>query len=282
MKKTTNLTILLLLSFCLITTLQAQEPGAIIEQGSPHEENINLAIEGGYLKIGDLEEIHLSIDKNSIQTLGKDFEYYPYFLHLNKFGGEVGINLGNSLPTSTLDVNGSVNIRQNLDIADDVTIDGDIVITNLAQTSGTAICLDSNGKVVAYEPQFTLLSGLNTGGSTVSPFAWDPVGPAKTFTKQYDHTIIDAQLNESVYWSGSANTVRFRVELMNQTISNVVGGQSSNPVTWEHVTSHSIYRNLPAGTYTAQVFARSIGGNTVQVSLRSDVGGGGMWIEEKL
>ena len=79
MKSITNLTPVLLLSFCLIITLQAQELGTVIEQGSPHVENPNLAIEGGYLKIGDLEEIHLSIDKNSIQTLGKDFEYYPYF-----------------------------------------------------------------------------------------------------------------------------------------------------------------------------------------------------------
>jgi len=136
MKKTTNLTILLLLSFCIIITLQAQEPGTVIEQGSPHEEKLNLAIEGGYLKIGDLDEIHLSIDKNSIQTLGKDFEYYPNFLHLNKFGGEVGINLGNSFPNSTLDVNGSVNIRQGL------------LANGIAGTTGQLLSTDANGNLI--------------------------------------------------------------------------------------------------------------------------------------
>jgi len=136
MKSITNLTPVLLLSFCLIITLQAQEPGTVIEQGSPHVENPNLAIEGGYLKIGDLDETHLSIDKNSIQTLGKDFEYYPNFLHLNKFGGEVGINLGNSFPNSTLDVNGSVNIRQGL------------LANGIAGTTGQLLSTDANGNLI--------------------------------------------------------------------------------------------------------------------------------------
>jgi len=281
MKKLIQLSFFLILLFN--HSLLSQEPGMVIELGSTNTFDVdNFNASGGYLQVGSRDNFnsYLSLDNSGIQSIYSEGGKFTSWLQLNPFGGLVFVGDDLYVENDAI-INGQLH-AEGANIQGNIIADGDVIISSVDVINGRAVCFDDQGKIENYEPNFTSFNNLNTGESTVPFTTWTPVGPPKTFTKEFDCTIIDAQLNDSVYWSGAdARTIRLRVQILNENLSASIGGQSSNAVTWEHVTSHTIYKNLPAGTYTAQVFARSIGG-TAQVSLRSDVQGGGMWIEERL
>ena len=161
--------------------------------------------------------------------------------------------------------------------------DGELVIGTLAGGGTQTLSTDNNGKLVESQSNFSVGVSLNTSPVDVTFTDWSPVGPSKTFTKEFDHTIIEADYFGIVdYTTSSAFGVRVRVQIDGATVNRYAEGAVNVFTAPDFTVSKSIFENLAAGTYTVQVHARSLGGNATNVNLGPNGLGGTIWIEERL
>jgi hypothetical protein len=138
---------------------------------------------------------------------------------------------------------------------------GGVVVGDLQGISQGVLVADEDGRLVKIgKPQFTMGTNLNTPDVAVNTSSWTPCGPTKMFVKDYDHTIIDAQFFGNVRFSDASsgiNAVSYRVEVLGQSPQGWAAGKIYDETTWRYISSKTFYKNLPAGTYTVQVHARS-------------------------
>jgi len=161
--------------------------------------------------------------------------------------------------------------------------DGNVQIGNLAGAGSQVLSTDNSGRIIESQSNFNSFANLNTPPVDVTFTAWSPVGPSITFTKEFDHTIIEADFLGIVsYVTSSASGVRLRVQIDGATNHRYAEGAVNASTVPDFTVSKSIFKNLPAGTYTAQVHARSLGGNATEVFLGPGGLGGTIWIEERL
>lgn len=141
--------------------------------------------------------------------------------------------------------------------------DGDTYIGSLAGVSSGIVIADQNGKLSRFDgSNYTMRTNLNTPDSPVNNTTWSPAGPNMTFTKLHDYTIIEAKLFSNVRFTGATiNSVQYRVEIIGQNNNGYAPGKIYDESTWRFTSSTSVYKSLPAGTYTAQIHVRSNSGS---------------------
>ena len=161
-----------------------------------------------------------------------------------------------------------LNFSSNSDLLNNTTEDilvlapnGNISMNSLSGSGAGVVIADNNGNLKKLDvPRYYRKTNLNVPGTTVNAASWTPVGPTFTFTKAYDETIVDAQMYSLVRWdspTAGAGAVAYRVEILGQPLFIYASGRCRQEITWEFASSRSIYDTLPAGTYTAQIHART-------------------------
>lgn len=160
---------------------------------------------------------------------------------------------------------------------------GDLNIGAFAGGGTQIVSTDNTGKLLESQSNFGIKTNLNTAPVNITSSVWTAVGPSYTFTKEFDHTIIDAQyLGILNYATTSASGVRVRIQIGTTAPSPYAEGAVNSNSANSFVVSKNIFKTLPSGTYTAQVYGRSLGGNATNVQLGPSGLGGTIWIEERL
>jgi|GEM_PF-5924840 len=146
---------------------------------------------------------------------------------------------------------------------------GNVLMSSLTGTGQEFVGVNSDGRLLrvpnpSISPQnFSIRTNLNTANPTVKNTTWTAVGPSLTFTKDENETLIDASLQTLARHSTSTspNFVRYELRITGQTAHRQCPGAVAENSTWEFITAQAIFKNLPAGTYTIQIFGRSNNGN---------------------
>lgn len=232
------------------TQLSAQEPGMIIEQGTPHDYDQSMLINGGFLKVGEIGDFktQLSIDSKGIQSIYSEGGLFGNDLFLNPLGGRVGINLYQDFPLADLDVNGSVNIRNAIFINGDPGINGQVL------TSGGGGILSweniSGGDTDWTESGNNVYRSFgNVGIGTTSPtYNLDVDGDINTSGRLLANGIagtsgqvLTSDASGNISWGNSSGSDTDWTESGNNVfrLSGNIGIGESNPVEKLHITDPS-------------------------------------------
>lgn len=130
--------------------------------------------------------------------------------------------------------------------------------------------------LVNANPIYTSSAGLNNASYNLPDQSWYPVGPATTVVKVRENSVVELEFDATVeanLVSGFGIQFELRMDGLSPDYKNLgVYKQNSPPV---QTSAKSIYTSLPAGTYTARMYARAPNGGASATGLILDSGGWG-------
>jgi|GEM_PF-3107643 len=130
--------------------------------------------------------------------------------------------------------------------------------------------------LINVNPNYTSSSSLNNAAYSLPDQAWYPVGPATTVVKVRENSVVELEFDSTVEANlvgGFGIRFELRMDALAPDFKNWgVYKLNSPPV---QTSAKSIYTNLPAGTYTARLWANAANAGSSATNLILDSGGWG-------
>lgn len=180
--------------------------------------------------------------------------------------GDLGI--GTTMPDEKLEVSGAIKIGDTAN-----SNEGAIkYVNNTFQGHDGTDWVPFN----YFKPNCDALTALNNTSINVTTQNWTPIGPSLTFTKKHDETLLQMTYNgraNADVITGSPPILRFQIRANNTAPDHVSEGSIIGANQSNFIPTESNYDNLPAGTYTIQMYVKLIPAVSSATGVVLDPGG---------